>query len=60
MSKVDVYTEVNYLRGLIDEYWSIAYAEGSEGRDHDTEDGRAQRCRHLIEVSLKRLAESAE
>lgn len=60
MSKVDVTTEVNFLLGLIDLYWDIAYHEGKEGRTHDNEDGKAQRCRNSIETLLKRLAESAE
>lgn len=55
MSKVDVPTELNCLRGLIDLYWDIAYQEGKEGRTNDTEDGKAQRCRHAIEVALRRI-----
>ena len=60
MSKVGVATEVNCLRGLIDLYWNIAYQEGIEGRTQDTEDGKAQRCRHAIEVALGRLQEAAK
>lgn len=56
MSRADVRLDVYSLRNLIDEYWSIAYAEGMDGRTQDTEDGRAQKCRHEIEVLLKRLA----
>jgi hypothetical protein len=37
---------------LVDEYWSLAFAEGKEGRDHDTPDGAAQRCRAAIEAAL--------
>lgn len=59
MSKVNVRLEVSKLRDLIDKYWAIAYSEGLEGRDSDTED-KAQRCNHAIEASLKRLSESAE
>lgn len=57
---MDVRTEKNCLLGLIDEYWSIAYQEGLEKRTHDTEDGKAQRCRHLIEKAADRLAKAAE
>lgn len=57
---MDVATEVNCLRGLIDLYWDIAYQEGKEGRTHDTEDGKAQRCRHAVEVALKRLQEATQ
>ena len=28
----------------LDAYWSAAFAEGAEGRDHDTHDGEAQRA----------------
>ncbi|QHJ81966.1 MAG: hypothetical protein [Caudoviricetes sp.] len=60
MSKVDVATEVNCLRGLIDLYWDISYKEGKDRRTHDTEDGKAQRCRHAIEVALRRIQDAAE
>lgn len=60
MSKVDVRLYIYSLRNLIDEYWSIAYKEGMDGRTHDTEDGKAQKCRHEIEVLLKRLMQLAE
>ena len=30
------------LNDLLERYWNAAYAEGKEGRDHDTEDGLAQ------------------
>ena len=43
------------LRDLIDRYWSLAYAEGAEGREHDTEDGAAQQCRHEIEEVLRAI-----
>ncbi len=60
MSKESIATEVNCLRGLIDLYWDIAYQEGEEGRTHDTECGKAQRCRSAIELALKRLEEAAK
>jgi hypothetical protein len=31
------------LDDLLERYWNAAHAEGKEGRDHDTEDGTAQR-----------------
>lgn len=43
------------LRELIDRYWSLAYAEGKEGRSHDTEDGAAQQCRGEIEEILRAI-----
>lgn len=51
--------DVERLRGLIDRYWNIAYAEGKEGRDHDTACGDAQRCRDDIERALGRLSHSS-
>jgi hypothetical protein len=53
---VDVRVDaVAMLRELIDRYWSLAHAEGKEGRDHDTEDGAAQQCRGDIEEILRSL-----
>lgn len=46
------------LRELIDEYWSLAYAEGKGGRDHDTEAGDAQRVSCAIDDEIRRLAAS--
>lgn len=43
------------LRGLIDRYWALAYAEGKEGRDHDTESGDAQRVSCEIDALLAHL-----
>lgn len=60
MSKVDVITEVNHLRGLIEQYWDLAYQEGKEGRDHDTPDGKAQKCLSAIERSIIKIALEAE
>jgi hypothetical protein len=36
------------FESLLDTYWSLAYAEGKEGRDHDTEDGKAGQTRHEL------------
>lgn len=36
------------LDELLIAYWDAAYAEGKEGRDHDTEDGVAQRTLSAI------------
>lgn len=44
------------LQDLMDNYWNIAFAEGRDGRDHDTEDGAAQRTRSEINAILKRIA----
>lgn len=37
---------------LVDKYWELAYAEGKEGRNHDTKNGDAQLTRHLIQQAL--------
>ncbi|SDQ43476.1 hypothetical protein [Pseudoxanthomonas sp. CF125] len=44
------------LQELIDRYWDLAYAEGKEGRDYDTEEGDAALCRYEIEKALRELA----
>ena len=49
-------SDIARLQDLIDTYWNVAFAEGKEGRDYDTEDGAAQQCRHEINTILKRLA----
>jgi hypothetical protein len=36
------------LQNLLGEYWDCAYAEGKEGRDHDTADGRAVKALEAI------------
>lgn len=41
------------LRELIGEYWSLAFAEGQEGRDTDTPDGAAQKCLSAIESIIR-------
>lgn len=45
---------------LIDEYWDLAHAEGKEGRDHDTADGAAGRCRHRLQSAVASLAAGAQ
>lgn len=40
---------------LIDQYWDIAYQEGLDNRDHDTEDGIADKTRRKIEAELKEI-----
>lgn len=40
------------LMALIDRYWELAYAEGKEGRDHDTVDGAAADCRRAIKQAV--------
>lgn len=44
------------LPELIDRYWSLAYAEGAEGRTHDTEDGAAQQTRGEIDAALRAIS----
>lgn len=51
--------EVRALQEHIDRYWELAYAEGREGRKHDTKDGDAMRCRHEIERSIRTIAAQA-
>lgn len=46
-------TQHSDLRKLIDEYWSLAYAEGKEGRTQDTEAGDAQRVCSAIDAHLR-------
>lgn len=49
------------IHDLLGRYWDAAYAEGMEGRNHDTEDGIAQQTLNdiLAEFSAKdnRIAE---
>lgn len=40
---------------LIDVYWDAAFAEGKEGRTHDTKDGTAQKTRAALEQRIKEL-----
>jgi hypothetical protein len=43
------------LDELLEQYWNAAYAEGKEGRNHDTEDALAQRTLIAIHAEVKRL-----
>lgn len=43
------------LLNLIAQYWNLAYAEGKEGRTHDTEAGDAQRVWHEIKDAIAAL-----
>lgn len=45
-------TKAMTLPDLIDAYWDCAYAEGKEGRTHDTPDGKAQAIRNAIDAHL--------
>ena len=45
------------LEDLLSDYWDAAYAEGKEGRNHDTEDGVAQQTLNKI---WKEIAETVE
>lgn len=51
MSEIEL--KARALRGLIDEYWALAYAEGQEGRTHDTEAGDAQRVSMEIDKAIR-------
>jgi len=42
------------LDELLSTYWDAAYAEGEEGRSHDTEDGLAQRTLAAIHAEVAR------
>lgn len=44
------------LLAHLDHYWDIAYQEGREGRNHDTEDGIASLIRHSIESEIEYLS----
>lgn len=41
---------------MVGRYWDLAYAEGKEGRNHDTKDGAAQRTLTAILSAVKHLA----
>lgn len=59
-SQVDSKTVTNTLCELIDQYWDIAYAEGQEGRTHDTEAGDAQRVRSGINRAIAALTTKSQ
>jgi hypothetical protein len=44
-----------HIGDLIDRYWQLAYAEGRENRQHDTEAGDAQECRRQIDDAIAAL-----
>lgn len=48
--------DVDRLMELVAQYWDLAYAEGAEGRTHDTEDGAAQRVLSEIRAAAQALA----
>ena len=48
------------LNELLERYWNAAYAEGKEGRDHDTEDGMAQHTLTEINIEVQRMLAEAE
>lgn len=45
------------LREQIDRYWNLAYAEGVEGRTHDTKDGDAQKTSMEIDRLINELSD---
>lgn len=49
-----------YLRWLIDQYWSLAYAEGMDGRTHDTIEGLAQNCSSAIDRAIREMVAMAQ
>lgn len=52
--------DVERLRALIATYWDLAYAEGVEGRTHDTCNADAAACWSEIDALLLQVAEQAE
>jgi hypothetical protein len=48
------------LSELIDRYWQLAYAEGRQSRQHDTEGGDAQDCRTSIDEGIMALLSRIE
>lgn len=48
----DTSSMIANLQELLDRYWQLAYAEGRENRQHDTENGDAQECRSAISSSF--------
>ena len=48
------------LEELLGEYWSLAYAEGVEGRTHDTKAGDAQRVLAEIISAWKQMQQRVE
>lgn len=57
---VTVESIVKDLQASVDRYWELAYAEGQEGRTHDTENGDASLCRYEIEKGLRELVRMAK
>jgi hypothetical protein len=51
----DTSSMIANLQELLDRYWQLAYAEGRENRQHDTENGDAQECRSAISSSFADL-----
>ena len=47
------------LNDELERYWEAAYAEGKEGRTHDTKDGVAQRALSEIRNEVRRLIEAS-
>lgn len=46
------------ISDLLDRYWQLAYAEGRENRQHDTENGDAQECRSAIDAAFSELEQA--
>jgi hypothetical protein len=47
---------IRKLEELIARYWSLAFAEGREGREQDTDAGDAQQCWHDIQQAIRAVA----
>jgi len=60
MNATEAEVDTKALLELIAEYWNLAYAEGKEGRNHDTPDGAAQRTLSAIEAALASLVRERE
>jgi len=53
-------TEYEELRMLFHKYWELAYNEGVEGRDFDTENADAQKTLTAFDESLHKLEAERE
>jgi hypothetical protein len=47
---------IRKLEELIVRYWDLAFAEGREGREQDTDAGDAQQCWHDIQQAIHALS----
>ena len=47
------------LDELLGKYWDLAYAEGKEGREHDTPEGDASKALYEIKFAIAEVIEQA-